>query len=283
MIEARNIINIKEITLRESLQSSAKDLVFDPERDIDDNHWSVMKDFLKFERHKNWGEFASIAASMYLLFPDRRKELNVGRTTRDHLFWSYSADDVESRPDITDLKLLYGRNTRKLISGDKQEISEDNAIYIIKLVQENIKNDGLKYLARDIIDIFILSPKIVSKLKNIDGLCDLFIKKIPYNEDSNMLASVSFAGRLLNPATDPIKSIDKNKLEEFKLACISKIENHESYLKAEIKDALRELAYLKLLTAHEVKSTPNGLDIVMQPRDYKFENQANDIPIFRRF
>jgi hypothetical protein len=242
-----------------------------------------MKDFLKFERHKDWGVFARMAAAMYLLFPERRKELQVGRTTRDHLFWAYSESEPESSLDVTDLKILYGSGTKKLLTDGKREITEDSALYIIKLVKDNIKHDGLRFLARDICDLFILSPEIVPKLKYIEGLYDLFIDKLPYEEDFSHLASVAFAGRLLNPTYVPIKNIDRNILEKFKSTCISKIESPEEHLKDEFIDSIEELAYLKLLTAHKVKSTVNGIEIIMQPDAIPEDHLASQMPVFKRF
>jgi hypothetical protein len=246
-------INIKELTLTEPAKKP--ELHFDPAREISSEEWENAKKMLWESRvatNVQTPPFGKRLASMLILFPERKGELDVP-----------PFDEMEGINSVfaEDMKLFYpDKITEEVV---ERKNSGYNFQKIKKIIGDNKDDESywLTYGGSFLWDSFILYPERFGEIKALPDLADTLQKAAETRKrriDVQGFAEYKLYVKLLG--RDPEVSD-----EEWKMM-LRRFRPQPSY-------CIDLGANLKMLEAREIKMSPQGLQVIM-PED---ENQLVDV------
>jgi hypothetical protein len=286
MIERKPTIDIKILTLKEPKAKS--NLVFDAERDVTDSYWSKILDFQSgFLTRNDWSYYAELSAYMSLLFPKRRNEFLREPNTRKLLFEMFDPEDPKyddnNQPNVSDIKLLYPETTKEKL--------EEMGYYA-----EEARFDGLKmvdsdlvFLSEDLFEFLVVYPERKEDVAEIPNTYSMLHSGILEWEEQNFsYTQPMFLLQYLYPDKPSPIELTGQKLRDLRDLILDDIFSHASQGTTGALDAsefiqdVRELVFLKFLTAEHVEIKQNGIEVKM-PGEEKFENKIDKIPEKRRF
>jgi hypothetical protein len=277
MIEIKEKINIKELAHPEPEPKSR--LLFDPKRDIAEKHMNNMMAILRsYHVTKKWGVYANTAASLSMLFPERREEFMLGNIFQEPIL-STLLKTGENRVNPADIKLLYpGTRTRTL--ENIMNVSPENLLNEIKAKSKN--QTVYDFLANDIFNFLVLYPQKINEIKKNKQIYDklhewgnfLVINNDPYAQDAFIMKYV-FPRK---PSPFKLNSDNLIILRDQVLTEILKPVSYTEYDEIRVRD----IAFLKVLTADSVNFNKNGLEI-KNLEDVHLGKNSIDLPTTRRF
>lgn len=144
-----------------SLEDEEKeDMRFDPEKDISNEEWQKMKEYLD-EIGPDEQDYYKYAAYMRLLFPERFSELGIDDRLWDRMVGAYNS----IRPSTVLLEML---TCAKILFPDRQILEDPNYDEKKKQMLSVLREDrNFDFQSHSIVDYYIIAENIVAKM-----ICD---------------------------------------------------------------------------------------------------------------
>lgn len=267
-------INIHELTVEEPEKQT--DLPFDPERDVTEEDWQVMRNELKkAEQENNWSKYASIAMAIKILNPEIEidlnerirqgilKELNFCKKNHNWEPFYESAVALKTLGLKDDLNRILGEDVWQGISNDL----------------ERVKNGGVLDFSHAVSFARILDPD--NSHLHIDMGVDDWKKM---NEDLEKFRNsgewFNFSAKASNMRIlDPeIKiNIGEKDWEGIKNLLNQSRGEEEHYLFYSL------VIYVKVIAAEKVEVTDQGLIITMPKKKEALKPETPSIPETKQF
>ena len=263
-----NRINIHELTIEEPEKPS--ELPFDPERDITEEDWEKMSNWLEDFRgqYRDWDVFSRYAMEMKIL--GQTKNLNLDQTA-----WQGMKDRLENLREIPRWGDFFSLATGMKILDQRQNLNLDQAAW--QGMQNEIKgwNDIWKrqHLSLRAMDIKILYPAKELGLNQAnwqtmrDGLEEA--RNNNWRDFSHQAAAI----KVLDPKAD--LGLDEAVWQDMRDELEACRKNGGwGFFCSLVMD-------MKILAADEVKVTENGLEITM--RKPKLTSGVPPMPETKKF
>jgi hypothetical protein len=262
-IDSRDL-NIKDLVVTEPARKP--ELPFDPRKDISNDKWGKAKKLLqesKIATRVNTPTYGERLSSMYILFPERKDELEVP------VF-----EEMKYGPNFIfaeHIKLFYPN----LVTEDV--IESNNSGYNfqkMKKIIEDHKDDESYWLSfggHFIWSSFILYPEKFGEIKAIPGLAETLQKTASTRKNRTDLDG--FAEHKLY-----VKLLDKDpglSDEEWK-AMLGRFHTDPSY-------RIDLGARMKMLTADKIEMTDKGLKLTMPDSGSQIKEYVKPVPNIRKF
>ena len=274
-------INIKDLTTEEP--SKKEGLPFDPEKEITEKDWNVIRRNLglmfrgRKESHTSfdWPLFFSHIAAAKLLFPEKVNELGIDEHALEEM-----KQDLEGHPGTIASFLVMDANIKIFFPGGKGIETEDFFSDAKKTLQRYRSQENWPYFAYYAMYTAILFPNKISEL-NIDetawqGMIDS-LGHFRNMEWVDLFARLASEMRLLCPERTSELGLDAAMWQKIK-------ELFDLYRSEDKWIGILDLAKSsKLLAAEEIKITDQGLEIIMQREKPEFKEETPPIPQTRKF
>jgi hypothetical protein len=289
MIENKKAINIKDLSIPVPRENN---IFFDPERDISDLHWMKMIEVQsRFFTTKNFGNYVEASAYMSILFPNRRMEITEEPVTKEFLFDLFDPENPiikEFQNDIviSDLKVLYPEvNTKQLEKLD----GSTNEKWFEELNNETTDKDyAAEFLAEDVFSFLVLYPEEKKHVVSIPNMYEQLKAGTKELDDAGLTYTQDlFLLKYLYPDVDLPFELTEERLNWFRDKCLEDLmSNIDIPMPLSGADGfvekIRELAFLKLLTAGKVEITAKGIKI-SGDNDNLLEKATSKTPERRKF
>jgi hypothetical protein len=260
--------NIKELILGDTNKSIG--LHFDPEMDLTKENWENMKNFLQvIKNSQNKSNYGREASNLLILFPERRKELDL--LPCDELLKSIIPSSISVT--LPDVRILYPESVTDEIIEEKAEFKFN--VYK-NTFQEN--SEYVKYwtsVRSNILwEAFVLYPERFNELAKTENLIDTFnLAADQHKKDENWIAFSKYKF-FINILDNKHRPISDDEWVGMKSGWRETIFN---------SDRAQLAMQMKLLAAKEVKMTEKGLQVIMPEEEIKHKIPSVDLPVMRRF
>jgi len=233
---------------------------FDPETEISDEQWDVMKKALESIRSGgDWHRYADMVSDVVLLFPDRIDQLNLSNEVFDGLVETLdSTTGSQILESLLALKILFPNRFDEVLIGDVEWDKIDDSIALSASVGDQAF--GSSYFK-------IVFPDRVEKLDLTNEFCDRIIEAIDKMKEEKSFNSLSYFLkyiRILFPDRFEKMSLDDRTWNTMK---------RQAESRRTIKTYVADLLNLKILAAEEIKITDKGIEMIVEKSDFKQEKK----------
>ena len=273
-------INIKDLTLEEPERK--KGLPFDVERDLHPAFWDVATKQLKdHQERESWFNFATDAADLAILYPERIADLDLNET-----MWEKMKEELEiyKKEKVWGLGVSLAANMKILFPEKNMNnlIDMDSWRQIIQTFSSMKDIGSLRDSIVFASEVKILNPERFKDLEldeektwdEIETLLDRY-----RNVNIDVFAKIARQVRIVFPEKFYSLNLDAAMWEKMM----------KLFRKQEILDPLLDprhiqfTASLKLLAAEEIKITDKGLEIIMSKEKPEFKEETPPMPQTRKF
>jgi len=261
-------INIHELTVEEP--EKQQELAFDPERDITEEDWKIMKEQLKrYKETGDWSSFYREAAAMKVLNPGKIN-IEVDKSSWENI--TNQPETIFKEPLISSVRSL--KNLNPAVSLGSLGIDGDFLNQEEKELREYISNHNWLYIHSRASAFRVVEPNLKLDLTDQDWeYAKRYLDKYKEQKDWASFLSIASDLKIIDFKVDLGLTQDCWRGMTDVLSLIKKSGSYLFFASC--------LMFLKILAAEKVEVTEKGLEITM--RKSKLIQGTSPLPETKKF